>query len=116
MNNLLNQLIETFHTKFNLLILSIIITLSVTYAYRIKHLLRFSIYQVLLEIITEINRLYKCKGYNPEFPVLQRPAAHVFVKHVAHLVHALPGDRDTCGWQLGLTCAAKQMSKLTGNS
>ena len=64
MNNLLHQLIETFHTKFNLLILSIIITLSVTYAYKIKHLLRFSIYQVLLEIITEIkrlyNRLYKC--------------------------------------------------------
>lgn len=41
----------------------------------------------------------KTQRYNPELPVLQGPALHIFVKHVCHVIELAPGDRDSCGWE-----------------
>lgn len=34
---------------------------------------------------------------NPELPVLQSPAFHVFIKHVSHVIELVPADRDPRG-------------------
>ena len=42
------------------------------------------------------------KGYNPEFPVLQCTVLDIFLKHLFHLVHSLPGHGNARLWELGL--------------
>lgn len=39
----------------------------------------------------------KTQRYNPELPILQGPAFHVFVKHVSHVIKLAPGDGDSRG-------------------
>lgn len=39
----------------------------------------------------------KTQGYDPELPILQGPALHIFVKHVCHVIKLAPGDGDSCG-------------------
>lgn len=34
---------------------------------------------------------------NPEFPILQGPAFHIFIKHVSHVVKLAAVDWDSCG-------------------
>jgi hypothetical protein len=40
-------------------------------------------------------RAKKTQRYNPELPILQGPAFHIFVKHVSHVIRLEPGDRDS---------------------
>lgn len=46
------------------------------------------------------------QGYNPELPILQGPALHIFIKHVCHVVKLVPGDGDSCGREQLLAGAA----------
>lgn len=53
-----------------------------------------------------IGRAKETQGYNPELPILQGPALHIFIKHVCHVIKLVPGDGDSCGREQLLAGAA----------
>lgn len=53
--------------------------------------------------------------YNPELPILQRPALHILLKHVSHVITLAPGDGDSCGRQQ-LLAGAGRTGRVRGSS
>lgn len=52
--------------------------------------------------------------YNPELPILQGPALHIFVKHVGHMIKLAPGDGDSCGREQ-LLAGAEMTGRVRGS-